>query len=364
MLPYFTEHYGNASSKTHRFGWTAEAAVENARQQVASAIHAEAEEIIFTSGATESINIALRGVFNAYRLKGNHIITCKTEHKAVLDTCKDLEKNGAELTYLNVNHEGLIDVEELRSAITSKTILVAIMSANNETGVLQPTETIGSICKENGAIFFSDTTQSIGKVAVDVNEMQAGLICISAHKIYGPKGAGALYIRRKKPRIILKPLLTGGGQEKELRPGTLNVPGIVGLGEACELAVNNLWDDAQLTSLLRTTLEQTLEKQLEIVINGNIKHRLPNTTNICFNGIDSGALIKELPQLAFSTGSACTSALMEPSHVLRAMGNNDDHIHSSVRFSLGRHTTKEEINTAISAIVNAVNKNKASHFSA
>ena len=362
MLPYFSIHYGNASSKTHSFGWNAEAAVDHAREQVASLLKAKPAEIIFTSGATESINIALRGAVIAYRQKGNHIITCKTEHKAVLDTCHDLEKQGIVVTYLDVNQEGLIDLEELVASITSKTILTAIMMANNETGVIQPVEHIGRLCKEKDVLFFSDTTQAIGKVMVDVSEMHADLICISAHKIYGPKGVGALYIRKKNPRVQLKPILSGGGHEHELRPGTLNVPGIVGLGAASELSLNNQWNEAQHTSLLRTIFEQQTEKLFRCTINGSIRHRLPNTTNIRFPGIPASMLIKEVPELAFSTGSACTSALQEPSHVLKAMGFDDDAIYGSARFSLGRFSTKDEVSTAISALAIAIEKLKKVDF--
>ena len=354
MLPYFSVHFGNASSKSHAYGWNAEAAVEKAREQTAALIQAEPAEIIFTSGATESINIALRGVVLSYHQKGNHIITCKTEHKAVLDTCLELEKQGANVTYLNVNHEGLIDIDELKSAFTDKTILVAIMMANNETGVIQPVEQIGEICRSKGVIFFSDTTQSIGKTLVDVNEIKADLICLSAHKFYGPKGVGALYIKRKNPRVTLKPVLSGGGHEKGLRPGTYNVPGIVGLGAACELTANSLWENAQHTSVLRTTFEQMIEEVLPVSINGSIRERLPNTTNIAFHGIKASALIKALPGLAFSTGSACTSALAEPSHVLKAMGFSEDHIYSSARFSFGKETTLINAKAAIAAIREAV----------
>ena len=350
MMPYFSVHFGNASSKTHSFGWNAETAIEKAREQTAALIHAEPSEIIFTSGATESINIALRGVVLAYQQKGNHIITCKTEHKAVLDTCISLEKQGVLVTYINVNHEGLIDIDELKSAISEKTILVAIMMANNETGVIQPVDQIGELCRSRGIIFFCDTTQALGKTAVDVNEIKADLLCISAHKIYGPKGVGALYIKRKNPRVVLNPIYAGGGHEKGLRPGTYNVPGIVGLGAACELALAEQWQDAQHTSVLRTTFEQMLEKSIPTSINGSIRNRLPNTTNISFHGIKAAELIKSLPELAFSTGSACTSALPEPSHVLKAMGLNEEHIYASARFSFGRYSTKEEIMEAYDAI--------------
>ena len=356
MLPYFTAHFGNAASTLHAHGWKAKAAIEFAREQVAELIHAEPEEIIFTSGSTESINMALRGVFHAYHQKGNHIITCKTEHKAVLDTCKDLEKLGADVTYLNVNHEGLIDIEELKSAFTQQTILVAIMMANNETGVVHPIEHIGKICHEKGVICFSDTTQAPGKIAMDVNEMHTDLICISAHKFYGPKGSGALYVRRKNPRVKLKPIITGGGHENGMRSGTLNVPGIVGLGAACAIAGTEQWNDAANSSILRTQFEQFLVQQLTTSINGNIKNRLPNTTNICFNGISAEGLIKELPELSFSTGSACTSALPEPSHVLKAMGLSDKHCYGSARFSLCKYSTMNEVTLATDAIVKAVKK--------
>ncbi|MFL5753712.1 MAG: cysteine desulfurase family protein [Bacteroidia bacterium] len=350
MLPYFSEHFGNASSKTHAFGWIAEAAVEKARRQVADAIRCGDQEIIFTSGATEAINLGIKGVFENYTSKGNHIVTVKTEHKAVLDTCKSLEKKGAEITYLDVDREGLIDTDQLRSAIGENTILVAIMYANNETGVVQPVQEIAKIVHEKRSIFFSDATQAIGKTAVDVNEDGIDLLCISAHKLYGPKGAGALYVRRKDPRVSLVPLIEGGGHERGLRSGTLNVPGIVGLGEACEIAQAELWDNNMRLSKLRAKLEHQLLDLPGYRINGSTRFRLYNTSNACFSGIKATALINGLKNVAVATGSACTSASAEPSHVLKAMGMNDEDAYSSIRFSLGKYTTEEEIEEVIGKI--------------
>jgi len=350
MLPYFNDKFGNAASKTHSFGWIAEEAVDQAREKVAALINSEKEEIVFTSGSTEAINFALKGVFENYISKGNHIVTVKTEHKAVLDTCSYLETKGAAITYLAVDREGMIDLNRLSDAITEKTILVSVMFANNETGVMQHIEEIGSICKEKKVLFFCDATQAAGKTRVDVNEHQVDLMCISAHKLYGPKGTGALYIRRKNPRAKPAPLIHGGGHEREFRSGTLNVPGIVGFGEACALAQKKMWEDGERISKLRTLLEQSLAETGNNFINGSIRNRLHNTTNISFNGINSGIFIKELPDIAVATGSACTSAVAEPSHVLKAMGLSDEEANSSIRFSLGRFTTEEEIKFAIEQI--------------
>ncbi len=350
MLPYFNDKFGNAASKTHSFGWIAEEAVDQAREKVAALVNAEKEEIVFTSGSTEAINFALKGVFENYTVKGNHIITVKTEHKAVLDTCSYLETKGASVTYLDVDREGIIDLNQLSDSITEKTILVSVMFANNETGVLQPVEEIGRICKEKKILFFCDATQAAGKTRVDVNEHQMDLMCISAHKLYGPKGTGALYIRRKNPRAKPAPLIHGGGHEREFRSGTLNVPGIAGFGEACALAQKKMWDDGERISKFRTALEQSLTQTGNNFINGSIRNRLHNTTNISFNGINSGTFIKKLPDIAVATGSACTSAIPEPSHVLKAMGLSDEEANSSIRFSLGRFTSEEEIIFAIEQI--------------
>lgn len=359
MLPWFTTHFGNAASKTHSFGWIADEAVLNARKQIASVINASAEEIIFTSGATESLNLALKGVYNNYREKGNHLIVLQTEHKAVLDTCNYLETLGARITYLSVNKEGLIDLEMLEKSITRETILISAIYANNETGTIQPIAEIGVIAKKNNIIFLSDATQALGKIQVDVMHDQIDLLAFSAHKLYGPKGIGALYIRRRDPRVQLIPVIHGGGHERGLRSGTLNVPLIVGMGEALTLAEEGMWDDNIRISALRTQLEQALLMVQHAHTNGSIKHRTPNVTNLYFEGVKSEQLIKSLPNIAFSAGSACTSAIAEPSHVLKAMQLPDKEAFSSVRFSLGRFTTQEEITYAIDEIKKAVMKLRA-----
>ena len=345
MLPFFTEHFGNANSNTHPFGWYAQGAVEKARQQVANFIGAESSEIIFTSGATEAINMALKGVFEAYQSKGNHIITCKTEHKAVLDTCTFLEEKGATITYLSVDREGRIDLDELQESLTNKTILVAIMAANNETGVLQDLEKIAEITHQNDSIFFSDTTQMAGKLPIDVNEMGLDMCCISAHKLYGPKGVGALYIRRKNPRVNLIPLLHGGGHENNKRSGTLNVSGIVGLGKACEIAQNEFWDNNMHISKVRGYLEHQLLEIPNLTINGSTKYRLYNTSNLYFPKLKDGSSVFShiKNQYAVSLGSACTSANSESSHVLMAMGLNKEESNNCVRFSFGKKSQKEEV---------------------
>ena len=345
MLPFFTEHFGNANSNTHPFGWYAQGAVEKARQQVANFIGAESSEIIFTSGATEAINMALKGVFETYQSKGNHIITCKTEHKAVLDTCTYLEEKGADITYLNVDREGRIDLDELKESLTNKTILVAIMAANNETGVLQDLEKIAEITHQNDSIFFSDTTQMAAKLPIDVNEMGLDMCCISAHKLYGPKGVGALYIRRKNPRVNLIPLLHGGGHENNKRSGTLNVSGIVGLGKACEIAQNEFWDDNMHISKVRGYLEHQLLEIPNLTINGSTKYRLYNTSNVYLPKLKDGSSVFShiKNQYAVSLGSACTSANAESSHVLMAMGLNKEESNNCVRFSFGKKSQKEEV---------------------
>lgn len=353
MLPYFTEKFGNASSRTHAFGWVAEDAVRTAREQVAQLINCLAQEIIFTSGATEAINLAIKGVWEKYQTKGKHIITVKTEHKAVLDTCKSLERKGAEITYLSVDREGLIDLEELKNALTPQTILVAVMYANNETGVIQPIKQIADLVHANNSIFMCDATQAVGKINCDVEDDHIDLMCLSAHKFYGPKGIGALYVRRKNPRVTLYPQIDGGGHERGLRSGTLNVTGIVGLGKACEIAQQEMWDDSIRISKLRTKLEQHLCDLPNVFINGSTKHRLFNVTNITFQGVRSETLINKTPNIALAMGSACTSAIAEPSHVLKAMGMSDEDSYSAVRFSLGKYTTEAEINEVIE-IVNRV----------
>lgn len=350
MLPYFSVKFGNAASRTHSFGWVAEQAVEDARKQVAGLIHAEEGEIVFTSGATEAINLAMKGVFEAYTDKGNHIITTATEHKAVLDTCTHLEKAGARITVLPVQPDGLVDANELIRNIDGNTILVSVHYANNETGVIQNVKELSDIVHAHGALFLSDATQACGKIKVDVQAEGIDLLPFSAHKLYGPKGCGALFVRRKNPRVKLTAQIDGGGHEKGMRSGTLNVPGIVGFGKACELATNRMWDDSQRISVLRTTLEQNLIEFGGVSVNGNTRQRLPNTTNLSFSGIAAASLIKELHDFALASGSACTSALPETSHVLRAMSVPENAAHSSVRFSLGRTNTMEEINLCIEKI--------------
>lgn len=350
MLPYFSERFGNAASKTHAFGWTAAQAVDDARAQVAALIGAEAGEIIFTSGATESINLAIKGVAAAYRMKGKHIITVATEHKAVLDTCAALEQNDAEITVLPVDRNGIVDTDALKKALRPDTILVCVMLANNETGVIQPMREIAELVHANGSILFSDTTQAAGKMRLDVNEYGIDLCCLSAHKMYGPKGVGALYVRRKNPRVALLPQMHGGGHEKGWRSGTLNVPGIVGLGKAAAITAEEWWSDAQRISILRTKLEQQIQDHCgNVFINGSIRDRLPNTSSLSIEGIKADRLIAKLPELAFSTGSACTSAIPGPSHVLRAMGISDELAYGSIRLSLGRFTTEEEMQQASKA---------------
>jgi cysteine desulfurase len=350
MLPYFSEKFGNAASRTHAFGWIANDAVAMARKQVAELINCLEQEVIFTSGATEAINLAIKGVWENYQTKGNHIITAATEHKAVLDTCKTLERKGARITYLPVDREGLIDLDDLRKALTPQTILVSILYVNNETGVMQPISRMAEIVHAHNSIFMCDATQAVGKININVMEEHLDLMCLSAHKFYGPKGVGALYVRRKDPRVSLFPLIDGGGHERGLRSGTLNVPGIVGLGKACEIAKQEMWDDAARISKLRTKLEQHLCELEDVHINGSTKHRIFNTTNIAFLKIRSETLISKIPMLAVAMGSACTSAVAQPSHVLKAMGLSDSESYSSIRFSLGKYTSPEDVDLAIEAI--------------
>ena len=355
MLPYFSTYFGNAASKTHALGWQAEAAVDKARTQIAEFIGSEKEEIIFTSGSTESCNLAIKGVFEKYQSKGNHIITVATEHKAVLDTCASLEKKGAVITHLSVSPEGLIDLDELKNCITDKTILVCVMLANNETGVIQPIEQIAEIVHQHKSILFCDATQAAGKMQMDVNELGADLLCISAHKFYGPKGVGALYVRRKNPRVVLQEQINGGGHENGLRSGTLNVPAILGFGKACEIAQLELWDNNTKLSALRAKIEHYLLDIEGVRINGSTKYRLYNTANICFSGIKADLLIAKINhKLCVAAGSACTSALAQPSHVLKAMGLSDEDCYSSIRFSLGKYNTDQEIYETITLIKEAV----------
>jgi len=355
MLPYFTQKFGNAASRSHIFGWEGEEAVSQAREQVAALIGAEPEEIVFTSGATEGDNLALKGVFELYRSKGNHIITVVTEHKAVLDSCHHIEKLGGEITWLPVDAEGLIDLQQLEDAIRPTTILIAVMYANNEIGVIQPIPAISNIARKHGVLFFSDATQAVGKTPVDVNKDGIDLLTLSAHKFYGPKGIGALYVRRRNPRVRLTAQMDGGGHEKGMRSGTLNVPAIVGLGRAAALCAAEMQKDATHTASLRDRLESGLLAVEGAHINGSRTHRLPQTTNISFSHIDGQALLAGLGKdIALSSGSACTSASMEPSYVLKALGLGDDLAHSSLRLGLGRWTTEEEIDYAIKRISDEV----------
>ena len=355
MLPYFTNKFGNAASRNHAFGWVAEEGVDYAREQVAKLIGCTEKEIIFTSGATEADNLAIKGVFEMYADKGNHIITATTEHKAVLDTCKHLEKQGARITYLKVKEDGLIDLAELEAAMTPETILVTIMYGNNEIGVIQPIKEISAIAHKHGALFFTDATQAVGKIPVDVNADGIDLMAFSAHKMYGPKGVGALYVRRKNPRVKVTSQMDGGGHERGMRSGTLNVPGIVGLGKACELCRLEMTEEATRLSALRDKLEASLTTMEESYVNGNTQNRLPHVANISFKYVEGEGLMMAMKDLAVSSGSACTSASLEPSYVLKSLGLSDDLAHSSIRFGLGRFTTEEEIDYAIENTKKAVN---------
>ena len=355
MLPYFTEKFGNAASRNHAFGWVAEEGVDYAREQVAKLIGCTEKEVIFTSGATEADNLAIKGVFEMYKEKGNHIITAVTEHKAVLDTCKHLEKHGARVTYLGVKEDGLVDLAELEAAMTPETILVSIMYGNNEIGVIQPVKEISAITHKFGALFMTDATQAVGKIPVDVNADGIDLMAFSAHKMYGPKGVGALYVRRKNPRVKVTSQMDGGGHERGMRSGTLNVPGIVGLGKACELCRLEMESEAIRLSGLRDRLESTLSKMEESYVNGNTQHRLPHVANISFKYVEGEGLMMAMSDLAVSSGSACTSASLEPSYVLKSLGLSDDLAHSSIRYGLGRFTTEEEIDQAIAVTEKAVN---------
>ncbi|PYR82742.1 MAG: IscS subfamily cysteine desulfurase [Acidobacteria bacterium] len=357
MMPYFREKFGNAASRNHPFGWEAEDAVEAARKQVADLIGANAKELIFTSGATESNNLAIKGVAEMYREKGNHIITCVTEHKAVIDTCKKLEKQGLRVTYLPVQKDGRIDLDELRAAITDKTILITIMTANNEIGVVQPIAEIGAIAKERGILFHTDAVQAVGKIPFDVNALKVDLVSISAHKIYGPKGVGALYVRRRNPRVLLAEQISGGGHERGMRSGTLNVTGIVGLGKAAELCRQDMEKDTERLRTLRDRLNQKLHENLdEIYINGSMEHRLPHNLNISFAYVEGESLLMGINDVAVSSGSACTSASLEPSYVLKALGAGDDLAHSSIRFGLGRWTTDEEVDYVVDKLTKVVRR--------
>jgi len=357
MLPYFTEKFGNAASRNHSFGWAGEEAVENARAQVASLIGATPKEIIFTSGATESDNLMIKGVAEMYREKGNHIITQAIEHKAVLDTCKRLEKYGYEVTYLPVQRDGRVNPEDVRKAITPKTILITIMYANNEIGIINPMAEIGKIAKEHGIIFAVDGVQAVGKIPVDVQKDNIDLLAISGHKIYGPKGVGALYVRRRNPRVQLSAIIDGGGHERGMRSGTLNVTGIIGLGKACELAQQEMPEEAKKMRALRDRLRAGLEAKLdEVYINGSMEHRLPNNLNMSFAYVEGESLLMGINDVAVSSGSACTSATLEPSYVLKALGVGEDLAHTSIRFGLGRFNTEEDVDYVTDKMVQVVTK--------
>ena len=357
MIPYFTLNFGNAASRNHSFGWTAEQAVEHARKQVADLIGANPKEIIFTSGATESNNLAIKGVAEMYAEKGNHIITAATEHKAVLDTCKHLEKRGCKVTYLALKEDGLVDLDALRAAITDQTILVSIMYANNEIGVIQPVAEIGKICRERGVLYHSDGVQAVGKIPVNVIQDNIDLLSITAHKFYGPKGVGALYVRRKNPRVQITSQMDGGGHERGMRSGTMNVPGIVGLGAAAELCRQEMAEEAKRLSHLRDKLKDKLMTALdETFINGSMEHRLPHNLNISFAYVEGESLLMGINDIAVSSGSACTSATLEPSYVLKALGVGDDLAHTSIRFGLGRFTTESEVDYAAERVIDVVRK--------
>ena len=357
MIPYFTENFGNAASRNHPFGWVAEEAVDYAREQVAKLIGADPKEIIFTSGATEGDNLGIKGVFEMYASKGNHIITCNIEHKAVLDTCKHIEKEGGEVTYLQVKEDGLVDLLELEAAIKPNTILISIMYANNEVGTVQPMREISAIARRHGVLLFSDATQAVGKIPVDVIRDGIDLLTFTAHKMYGPKGVGALYVRRKNPRVKVTAQMDGGGHERGMRSGTLNVPGIVGFGRACELCYQEMEQDAVRLSALRDKLETALLNLEEAYVNGSKEHRLPHVSNISFKYVEGEGLMMGFNKsIAVSSGSACTSASLEPSYVLKALGLGDDLAHSSLRFGLGRFTTEEQIDYTIEQVATTVTK--------
>ncbi len=356
MMPYLTDVFGNAASRNHPFGWAAEEGVDYAREQIAQLINCDPKEIIFTSGATEGDNLGIKGVFEMYSQRGNHIITTTTEHKAVLDTCKHIEKLGGKVTYLPVNEQGLISLEALEAAMTPQTILVTIMYGNNETGTIQPIREIAAIAHKHGALFMTDGTQAVGKIPVDVLADGIDLMAFTAHKMYGPKGVGALYVRRKNPRVKVTAQMDGGGHERGMRSGTLNVPGIVGFGKACELARLEMAADTERLSKLRDHLEQSLLPLEESYVNGSVAHRLPHVTNISFKYVEGEGLMMGVKDLAVSSGSACTSASLEPSYVLKALGLSDDLAHSSLRFGLSRFTTREQIDYAINHVKEAVTK--------
>jgi cysteine desulfurase len=360
MLPYFTEKFGNAASKNHVFGWEAEAAVDLAREQVGRLIGAAAREIVFTSGATESDNLAIKGIAESYRDKGSHIVTCVTEHKAVLDSCKVLEKRGFQVTYLPVNSDGFVDLRRLQEALTDRTILLSIMAANNEIGTIQPMPEIGRLAKEKGILFHTDATQAVGKIPIDVEAMGIDLLSLTAHKMYGPKGIGALYVRASKPRVKLPAIIDGGGHERGMRSGTLNVAGIVGLGKACELAQKEMSAEGERLAALRERLKDGILSRLEeVYLNGHLLQRLPGNLNMSFAHVEGESLLMALKEIAVSTGSACTSASLEPSHVLKAIGLEDELAHTSIRFGLGRFNAEDEIDYTIQRVVEEVGRLRA-----
>jgi cysteine desulfurase len=357
MLPFFTERFGNAASRNHAFGWQAEEAVETGRKQVADLIGASAKEIVFTSGATESDNLAIKGVAHMYRNQGDHIVTVQTEHKAVIDTCKRLEKEGFRVTYLPVRKDGLVDLDELRDALDEKTILISVMMANNEIGVIQPVAEIGRIARDRRILFHTDAVQAAGKVPLDVNAIHADLVSLSAHKMYGPKGVGALYVRRKDPRVLLVPVIDGGGHERGMRSGTLNVTGIVGFGKAAQIAAREMTAESATLGALRDRLLDGLRNELdEIHVNGSLEHRLPNNLNVSFAYVEGESLLMGINDIAVSSGSACTSASLEPSYVLKALGTGDELAHSSIRFGLGRFNTEEEVDYVIDKVSSVVKR--------
>ena len=358
MMPYLTEEYGNAASRSHAFGWTAEEAVRRAREQVGALLGCDAKEVLFTSGATESDNLAIKGTVEMLAKKGRHVITCVTEHKAILDTCKYLEAKGqADITWLETDNHGLVSAQQVADAMRDDTVLVTLMAANNEIGTIHPVGEIGALCRERGVWFHSDATQAIGKIPFDVKELNVDMASLSAHKVYGPKGVGALYVSRRNPRVRLAPQMHGGGHERGMRSGTLNVPGIVGLGAACEFAKADFEKDLAHTVELRNRLEAKLRGELDFVeLNGDEKHRLPSMFNISFAYVEGESLIMGIPEVAVSSGSACTSASLEPSYVLRALGVGDDLAHSSIRFSVGRFTTEDEVDRAADTVIKTVRR--------
>jgi cysteine desulfurase len=357
MLPFFTETFGNSASRSHSFGWTAEAAVDEAREHVARLLHASQKEIIWTSGSTEANNLAIKGAAEMYHSKGNHVITCVTEHKAVVDPMKHLEQQGFQVTWLGVDRQGNIDLDHLRDSITDQTILVSLMAANNETGTLHPIDKIGKIAKEKGVLFHCDATQAAGKIDLDVEAQGVDLLSLSAHKFYGPKGVGCLYVRRRKPRVRLVPILDGGGHERGMRSGTLNITGVVGMGEAARLALEEMPTEVPRLRALRDRLDTRVQQRIkDVVLNGNPDFRLPHLTNLSFPYVEGESLIMGVKELAVSSGSACTSASLEPSYVLKSMGLDDELAHSSMRFSLGRFNTEEEIDFAVEKVCTEVER--------